>query len=127
MNASWGQAMNTPRFFPEFKKETVREIVDRGYPVSEVAERLGVSAHSCIKWVKAVRLEKSQEQAAELVAAKSLILKQVEGRCTRRELLAGISHSISCILHPYAGNHDKEYFYQLQTSVWRLHLKYRET
>jgi transposase len=67
--------MNTPRFTPEFKEEAVRQIVDRGYPVSEVAERLGVSAHSLYKWVKAVRPDKSQEQAAELVAAKSEILK----------------------------------------------------
>ncbi len=67
--------MSTPRFTPEFKEEAVRQIVDRGYPVSEVAERLGVSAHSLYKWVKAVRPDKSQEQAAELVAAKSEILK----------------------------------------------------
>ncbi len=67
--------MNTPRFTPEFKEEAVRQIVDRGYPVSEVAERLGVSAHSLYKWVKAVRPDKSQEQAVELVAAKSEILK----------------------------------------------------
>lgn len=67
--------MNAPRFTPEFKEEAVRQIVDRGYPVSEVAERLGVSAHSLYKWVKAVRPDKSQEQAAELVAAKSEILK----------------------------------------------------
>jgi transposase len=40
-----------------------------------VAERLGVSAHSLYKWVKAVRPDKSQEQATELVAAKSEILK----------------------------------------------------
>ncbi len=63
--------MNTPRFTPEFKEEAVRQVVDRGYPVAEVAERLGVSAHSLYKWVKAVRPDKSQEQAAELVAAKS--------------------------------------------------------
>ncbi len=57
--------MSTPRFTPEFKEEAFRQIVDRGYPVSEVAERLGVSAHSLYKWVKAVRPDKSQEQAAE--------------------------------------------------------------
>jgi transposase len=45
------------------------------YPVSEVSERLGVSAHSLYRWVKAVRPDKSQEQAAELIAAKSEILK----------------------------------------------------
>ena len=57
------------------RSEAVRQIVERGYPVSEVSERLGVSAHSLYKWVKAVRPDKSQEQAAELIAAKSEILK----------------------------------------------------
>ncbi len=41
--------MNGPRFTPEFKEEAVRQIVDRGYSVSEVSERLGVSAHSLHK------------------------------------------------------------------------------
>jgi transposase len=67
--------MSAPRFTPEFKREAVRQIVERGYPVSEVSERLGVSAHSLYRWVKAVRPDKSQEQAAELIAAKSEILK----------------------------------------------------
>jgi len=67
--------MSTPRFTPEFKEEAVRQIVERGYPVSAVSERLGVFAHSLYKWVKAVKPDKSQEQAAELIAAKSEILK----------------------------------------------------
>jgi len=67
--------MSTPRFTPEFKEEAVRQIIDRGYPISEVSERLGVSTHSLYKWVKAVRPDKSQEQAAELIAAKSEFLK----------------------------------------------------
>jgi transposase len=67
--------MSKPRFTPEFKEEAVRQIVERGYPVSEVSERLGVSAHSLYKWVKAVRPDKSQEQAAEQIAVKSEILK----------------------------------------------------
>ena len=40
-----------------------------------MSERLGVSAHSLYKWVKAVRPDKSQEQAAEQIAVKSEILK----------------------------------------------------
>lgn len=38
--------MGTPRFTPEFKEESVRQITERGYSVAEVSERLGVSAHS---------------------------------------------------------------------------------
>jgi len=45
--------MSNQRFSPEFKDEAVRQIVDRGYSVAEVSERLGVSAHSLYKWVKA--------------------------------------------------------------------------
>ncbi len=40
------------RFTEEFKQEAVRQVVDRGHPVAEVAARLGVSQHSlyaCLK------------------------------------------------------------------------------
>jgi transposase len=67
--------VNNPRFTPEFKEEAVRQIVDRGYSVSEVSERLGVSAHSLYKWVNAIKPDKSEAQAAELIEAKSEILK----------------------------------------------------
>lgn len=67
--------MSNQRFSPEFKDEAVRPIVDRGYSVAEVSERLGVSAHRLYKWVKAVKPDKTDEQAAALVAARSEILK----------------------------------------------------
>ena len=50
-------------------------MLERGYTVAEVSQRLGVSAHSLYKWVKAVKPDKSEEQAAELVEAKSEILR----------------------------------------------------
>lgn len=50
-------------------------MLERGYTVAEVSQRLGVSAHSLYKWVKAVKPDKSDEQAAELVEAKSEILR----------------------------------------------------
>jgi transposase len=67
--------MSSQRFAPEFKDEAVRQIVERGHPASEVAGRLGVSAHSLYKWVKAVRPNKAEQHASELVEAKSEILK----------------------------------------------------
>ncbi len=67
--------MSSQRYPPEFKDEAVRQVLERGYSVAEVSQRLGVSAHSLYKWVKAVKPEKSDEQAAELVAAKSEILR----------------------------------------------------
>jgi transposase len=67
--------MSNQRFSPEFKDEAVRQIIDRGYSVAEVSERLGVSAHSLYKWVKAIKPDKTDEQAAALIEARSEILK----------------------------------------------------
>ena len=67
--------MSSQRYPPEFKDEAVRQVLERGYTVAEVSQRLGVSAHSLYKWVKAVKPDKSDAQAAELVEAKSEILR----------------------------------------------------
>jgi transposase len=67
--------MSSQRFAPEFKDEAVRQVLERGYPVTEVAQRLGVSAHSLYKWIKAVKPNKSDQHATELVEAKSEILR----------------------------------------------------
>ena len=67
--------MSTQRFTPEFKAEAVRQIIDRKYSVAEVSARLGVSAHSLYKWVKAVAPDKTEKEASELLDAKSEILR----------------------------------------------------
>ncbi|MFC6282705.1 MULTISPECIES: IS3 family transposase [Polaromonas] len=67
--------MSIQRFPPEFKEEAVRQIVERGYSVAEVSARLGVSAHSLYKWVKAIKPDKTEQHATELIAAKSEILR----------------------------------------------------
>lgn len=40
------------RFTEEFKVEAVKQVTERGYPVAEVSERLGVSSHSLYAWIK---------------------------------------------------------------------------
>ena len=45
--------MTKGRFAEEFKQEAVWQVVERGYTVSDVATRLGVSVQSLYKWVKA--------------------------------------------------------------------------
>ena len=67
--------MSTPRFSPEFKEEAVKQVRDRGYGVPEVAARIGVSAHSLYKWVKAASPDHSEQQSKELLEAKSEILR----------------------------------------------------
>lgn len=40
--------MGKGNFSDDFKRDAVRQITERGYPVKEVSERLGVSTHSGI-------------------------------------------------------------------------------
>jgi len=40
--------MGAPRFTPEFKEEAVKQIVDRGYSVTDVAARCGPDAAPAI-------------------------------------------------------------------------------
>lgn len=67
--------MSNVRYTPEFKDEAVSQVLERGYPVKEVAERLGVSTHSLHKWVRDVRPDDREEKNAELLEAKREILK----------------------------------------------------
>jgi transposase len=44
--------MSTNKFTDEFKRDAVAQVEDRGHPVREVAERLGVSTKSIYTWHK---------------------------------------------------------------------------
>ena len=67
--------MGKERYSPEFKDEAVRQVVERGYSVREVAERVGVSSHSLYAWVRAVRPDKKDVEGQELREAKSEVLR----------------------------------------------------
>jgi len=67
--------MSSQRFTAEFKQEAVRQVTERGYSVAEVAARVGVSTHSLYKWVKAVSPDKTEQQAGELLEARSEVLR----------------------------------------------------
>ncbi len=44
--------MGKTNFSDDFKRDAVLQITERGYPVSEVSQRLGVSRHSLYAWKK---------------------------------------------------------------------------
>ncbi len=58
--------MKRPRFAEAFKQEAVKQVVDRGYTVSDVSKRLGVSQQSLYKWVKAYSPNPVDRYEAEL-------------------------------------------------------------
>jgi transposase len=58
-----------------FAEEAVKLITERGYSVTDVAERLGVSQHSIYKWLKAVQPLRNNPDEHELLEAKKEILR----------------------------------------------------
>ena len=67
--------MGQQRYTPEFKDEAVRQVTERGYSATEVASRLGVSAHSLYKWIKAASPSKGEKRDDELLEMKRENLK----------------------------------------------------
>ena len=55
---------------PEFREEAVRQVIERGHSVVDVASRLGVSSHSLYKWVKDAKPSKSEQRSDELLESK---------------------------------------------------------
>lgn len=70
--------MSGKRYPDEFKIEAVKQVTDRGYPVADVASRIGVSQHSLYEWIKQFGLPE-----AERVEARS---QQEEIRRLKSEL-----------------------------------------
>ena len=67
--------MGKANFSDEFKRDAVAQITERGYPVAEVSQRLGVSQHSLYAW---------KRQLAKLVSGDAS--KDAEIRQLKREL-----------------------------------------
>lgn len=74
--------MGKGNFSDEFKRDAVRQITERGYPVLEVSQRLGVSAHSLYEWRKkyAAPVDKGDEQAEEIRRLKRELVRITEER-----------------------------------------------
>ncbi len=74
--------MGKANFSDEFKRDAVRQITERGYPVSEVSQRLGVSAHSLYEWRKKYSrpVDKGDEQAEEIRRLKRELMRVTEER-----------------------------------------------
>ena len=76
--------MSRKRYTPEFRAEAIRQVMERGYPVSEVARRLGVSTNSMYKWLRGVgkipRLVAQDDLRAENARLKAELRRVEEER-----------------------------------------------
>lgn len=81
------------RFTDELKQDAVAQVVERGYAVSEVAERLGISTKSLYTWKAQlskpphVRAE-VQDQAAEIRRLKRELARVTEERTILKKATA---------------------------------------
>ena len=72
--------MSGKRYTDEFKQEAVRQVTVRGYPVTEVAQRLGITTHSLYAWLKKLgpratdtELDEAQRELRRLKAELRLV------------------------------------------------------
>ncbi|AGI71517.1 putative IS3 family transposase [Octadecabacter arcticus 238] len=74
-------------FTDEFKRDAVAQVVERGYAVSEVAERLGISTKSLYTWK--AQFAKSPHERAEVLdqAAEIRRLKRELARVTEERTI----------------------------------------
>ena len=75
--------MSKVNFSDEFKRDPVRQITERGYPVSEVSKRLGVSTHSLYAWKKKFSQSSgsgTEDQASEIRRLKKELVRVTEER-----------------------------------------------
>jgi transposase len=72
--------MSGKRYTEEFKREAVKQVLERGYSALEVSERLGVANKSIYDWIAKYGNQKSPQEQAELEK------EQAENRRLRAEL-----------------------------------------
>ena len=73
------------RFTDEFKRDAVAQVEDRGYPVREVAERLGISTKSIYTWQRLFSrpmkvIQEVDAQAEEIRRLKRDLARVTSGR-----------------------------------------------
>jgi transposase len=73
--------MGKANFSDDFKRHAVAQITERGYPVAEVSQRLGVSQHSLYAWKrKFSQPSGSDDKDAEIRRLKRELARVTEER-----------------------------------------------
>jgi transposase len=92
--------MSSTRYTDESKIEAVRQIVEYGRPVAEVAERLGVSIHSLYGWKRQqgkgeVGRRVEQDQSVEVRRLKAELRRVTEERDILKKAAAYFANPIA--------------------------------
>ena len=80
--------MSNNRYSEEFRVEAIRQVVERGHSVAEVASRLGITTHSLYAWKKKYGPDSAEHQAKAAEQAEIRQLKKELKRVTEeRDIL----------------------------------------
>ena len=81
--------MSPNRYTEEFRIEAVRQVVERGHSVGEVASRLGVTTHILYAWKKRYGPDSAEHQAkaAEQAEIRGSLRKELKRVTEERDIL----------------------------------------
>ena len=102
--------MSKQYFTDEFKIEAIKQITELGYSTSEVASRLGVSAHSLYAWKKRLGkpvIQRSQEDAqeAELKRLRQELKRVTEERDILKKIAVESTHQRNTYVNRHYSSH----------------------
>lgn len=77
--------MSSKRYTDEFRLEAVKQVTERGYSVTEVAEQIGVNPNSLYNWLKRYgkdnpQVASRQDDKAEIARLKAELKRVTEER-----------------------------------------------
>lgn len=79
--------MSSKRYPEEFRIEAVKQVVDRGHSVADVAKRLDITTHSLYAWIKKYGPDKQHNDLADAQAEIKRLQKELKRATEERDIL----------------------------------------
>ena len=75
--------MSNPQYTAEFKAEAIKQVIDRGHTVVEVAARLGLPKHTLYDWVQKAKKTAKAETAPAAEKSDSAEIRRLKAELRR--------------------------------------------
>ena len=77
--------MGASKYSAEFKDEAIKQVTERGYPVTEVAERLGTTREALYQWMRAAGVSPRAKSSQQVVEKKDHEIAALKAQIKRLE------------------------------------------
>lgn len=75
--------MSNTQYTAEFKAEAIKQVIDRGHTVVEVAARLGLPKHTLYDWVQKARKAAAQSAGQATAPSESAEIRRLKAELKR--------------------------------------------